>query len=168
MKVGIVSDSHGDAGRLRSALRVLAERGADAIVHCGDVGSIQCVRALGAAGAAAYLVLGNMDRHARELAGAARDCGVNLHWEVVEVEIAEGRHLAATHGHDAAILRELIAEGQFPYVCHGHTHEVRDERVGKTRVINPGALRHSKHPRRPTVALLDTQTDTLEFIDVPR
>jgi hypothetical protein len=39
----------------------------------------------------------------------------------------------------------------------------RDERVGKTRLINPGALHRT--PQR-SVAVLDTATDGLHFLKV--
>jgi hypothetical protein len=167
MKIGIVSDSHGKASRLRAAVALLAERGGEAVVHCGDVGSEQCIEALGAAGLPAYAVLGNVDRRASRLAAAARRCGVSLEPDVAAVAIGDGRHLAATHGHDDRTLAELIAGEQFAYVCHGHTHRARDERSGPVRVINPGALRHPRRPRRPTAALLNAEADTVEFLDVP-
>ena len=63
-------------------------------------------------------------------------------------------------------LSALIASGQFPWVCHGHTHRTRDERIGKVRVINPGALKSPRDPRHPTVAVLDTEADMLEFIEL--
>ena len=41
---------------------------------------------------------------------------------------------------------------------------LRDERIGRTRVINPGALQRA---RRYTVALLDTEMDALELFELP-
>ena len=61
---------------------------------------------------------------------------------------------------------ELVAGGQFPYVCHGHTHRAADERQANVRVICPGALRHPKHPTRPSAAVLDAAEDTVTFIEV--
>ena len=168
MKVGIVSDSHGSASRLTAALEALVGRGAEMVVHCGDIGSAECVQVLGRAGVPAYVVLGNMDRHEARLAAAARACAVRLGWEVVEAPIGDGRHLAAAHGHDEDVLAELVMGEQFPYVCHGHTHRRRDERLGGTRVINPGALRHSRDSEFPTAAILDTVADTVEHITVPK
>ena len=149
-------------------MEVLVGLGAEAVVHCGDVGSAECVEVLGAAGVPAYLVLGNMDRRQTKLAAAARKCGVALEREVVEVPIGDGRHLAATHGHDEQVLAELVIGGQFPYVCHGHTHRIRDDRFAGTRVINPGALRHPKDPKHPAAAILDTEADTVEHVLVPK
>ena len=166
MKIGIVSDSHGKAKRLQAAVEILARHGAEAIVHCGDVGAGDCIALLGRAGVPAYVVSGNMDRHTDRLLTAAETSGVSFRGDVVEVPLGDGRCLVVTHGHDEGILNELILDEQFPYVCHGHTHRVRDERVGAVRVICPGALRHPRHPRHPTVAVLDTDTETLEFVEV--
>ena len=164
MKIGIVSDSHAKADRLRRALTALIARGAQAVVHCGDIGSTACLDALAAAGVPAYAVAGNMDRHLDRLQAAARKGGVRLSLETVLLPLGGGSYLAATHGHEPATVAHLLAERRFAYVCLGHTHQVRDERVGTTRVINPGALHHA-HP--PTVALLDTDADTVEHIEVP-
>ncbi len=166
MKIGIVSDSHGKAGCLRAALELLASHCCEAVVHCGDIGSTECVELLGAAGMPAYAVAGNMDHHVGRLESAANECGVKFAWEVVEVPLAADQFLVATHGDDVGVLAELIEGGQFPYVCHGHTHCTRDERFGNVRVIGPGAIRHPRHPRHPTVVVLDTDTDTLQFIKV--
>jgi len=163
MVIGIVSDTHGKAGRLRQALAVLVERGARAIVHCGDIGSTECLTALAEAGLPAYAVVGNMDRHLDRLAAEARRTGVVLSFDTILLPLSDGTYLAATHGQDAAALAQLIGAGRFRYVCHGHTHRVRDERVGACRVINPGAL----HFARPmTVAVLDTDADTVEHVEI--
>jgi hypothetical protein len=166
MKIGIVSDSHGKTKRLKAALALLGRRDVEMIVHCGDVGSEACIEELGGAAAPAYAVAGNMDRHAERLAARAQQRGVHFAWEVIEVPIGRGQHLVATHGSDESVLTELIAGGQFRYVCHGHSHRTRDERVGGVRVINPGALYNNRRPHHPTVAVLDTEADSLEYIPV--
>ena len=164
MKIGIVSDSHGNVRRLQAALDAFAGRGAQAVVHCGDVGGVKCLHALADSGLKSYVVAGNTDRRADRLEQTARRLNIRFAWEVIEVPIAGGEYLVATHGSDAKILGELIAGRQFPYVCRGHTHRASDERHGPVRVINPGALHHPKHPRCPTAALLNTETGALEQI----
>jgi len=166
MKIGIVSDSHGMARRLRAALGILTSGGVDAIVHCGDIGSIRCLELLGAVGVPIYAVAGNMDRHIERLESAAAERNVTFSWEVVEVPIGGDRFLVAAHGHDERILGGLLAGQQFPYVCHGHTHCTRDERIGKVRLINPGALCRPRSPGGPTAAILDTDKDELEIVKV--
>ena len=165
MKVGIVSDTHGKLERLNEALDQLLGRGAEAMVHCGDIGSAECLAALGARWAPAWAVAGNMDRRLPALIAAARKAGVQFGQQVVQLPVGDGRRLAATHGNDPGVLASLIGGGEFAYVCHGHTHRRRDERIGACRVINPGAL-HRPRDTRATAALLETATDTVEFVDV--
>ena len=164
MKIGIVSDSHGEAARLERAMGIFAAHGAEAIIHCGDVGGDTCLRLLAAAEAETYVVAGNMDRRLDELSARAEELGIHFSWEVIEVPLGDGRHLVATHGHDGRVLGELVCDHQFPYVCHGHTHKPRDERTEGIRIINPGALHRAKVP---TIAVLDTETDMLEHVLVP-
>jgi len=168
MKIGIVSDSHGKTDRLKSALQILTARDVEAIVHCGDVSKASSIELLGETHPDTYLVAGNMDHHVSRLAEVAEKCGVHFGWEVVEVPLGGGQHLVATHGSDEQVLGELIADQQFPYVCHGHTHRRRDERIGSTRVINPGALHHPVHGHAPAVAVLDTETGELEWIEIEK
>ncbi|MBS3733422.1 MAG: metallophosphoesterase family protein [Phycisphaerae bacterium] len=168
MRVALVSDSHGDVRRLRRALDALVARGAEAVVHCGDVGSVECVAALGDAAPTALAVAGNMDRRVDQLAAAAERAGVTFSTRHVELDIGGGAEtpsgLVATHGDDARLLAELIRGEQFAYVCHGHTHRRRDERFGAVRVINPGALRHPRGGSGPGAALLDTDAGAVNWV----
>ena len=59
--------------------------------------------------------------------------------------------------------RRVLAEQKHDYLLQGHTHVRQDVRVGRTRVINPGAL-HRANPK--TVALLNTSNDFVEFLEI--
>jgi hypothetical protein len=159
MKVGILSDTHGNLRALGAALEIFSAKGMEVIVHCGDVGAAKCIRVVGTCGLPAYVVAGNMDRRVDRLAETAAAWGVNFSDEVIKVPLAGGAYMAVTHGHDPAILNGLIDGGQFPYVCHGHTHRPGDQRIGNVRVINPGALERAG---MRTFAALDTERDILE------
>jgi uncharacterized protein len=167
MIIGILSDTHGRTDRLSSVLSQFADAGVEAIVHCGDIGSTECIRELGTADAPTYLVAGNMDWGVFHIPKTAEKAGVNFSRDTVEVDLGDGRHLIATHGHHEDLLDDLIMGGQFPYVCHGHTHRLRDQRIGDVRIINPGALNHPRNPRHPTAAILDTETDALTILNIP-
>lgn len=163
MKIGLVSDSHGKTKLLKAAMEIFAERSVEALVHCGDICSAGHVEILASVGCRTYLVQGNMDRRIDNLTEITQQLNIYFHPHAVEVALPEGDYLVATHGNDPHLLKGLIGDPQFPYVCHGHTHEQRDERIGVSRVINPGALHHV-YP--PTIAILETETDNLEFIEV--
>jgi len=161
MKIALVSDSHGKADRLGRAIGMLIDKGAEVVVHCGDLGGADCLRVLGAAGVPAYAVAGNMDRHVPHLAEVAASCGVTFGARSVEVDLGNGRLLIATHGHDERLVGEVCARRQYAYLCHGHTHVRCNTRVGSMQVVNPGAV-HRGRPR--SAALLDSETGQVEFI----
>lgn len=163
MIIGIVSDSHGNSRRLKAALAEMIRRQVKTIVHCGDIGSIDNIKMLGSVPAAIYLVAGNTDRQIDHLESTARRYNIHFAWEVVAVAMDEDRYLVATHGDDEQVLGSLVLGQQFPYICHGHTHHLRDERIGCARVINPGALHRCS---RPTIVVLDTERDHIDVVDV--
>jgi predicted phosphodiesterase len=71
----------------------------------------------------------------------------------------DGKTVLVFHGHERGFARAVRSAGA-DYVLCGHTHRADDVRVGRTRVINPGALSRA---RPPSVAVLDTAVDDLTF-----
>lgn len=160
-KIGIMSDTHGAVARTKWALDILRSRGVDSIIHCGDITSVEVLQLFD--GWRAAIVWGNMDQDPTLQLAAEKLEGVSL-GDVLAVEI-DGVRLAACHGDDTSTLRELIHSGLYRYVFHGHTHLRRDELIGSTRVINPGALGGNRKQSR-SVCVLDLARDEVEFIEV--
>jgi uncharacterized protein len=79
-----------------------------------------------------------------------------------ELELG-GKTFAVFHGDDFTLSRRLTLEKRHDYLLQGHSHVRMDERVGRMRVINPGAL-HRANPK--TVAVLDTESDALQFLTI--
>lgn len=164
MKIGILSDTHGDVGRSVRALEVLLTRGCAAIVHCGDIGSAEVLDELSALCAAhgvpLHAVLGNVDEYEPELRNPRAQDGARVWGLRAELEF-DRRTFAVLHGHQPRALEEAISGGRFDFVLTGHTHTAEDRLVGATRVINPGAV-YRAHP--PSVAVLDLDTGAVDFI----
>ncbi len=160
MLVGILSDSHGNVTRVERALAWFDAQGARTLIHCGDVGDEPVFEEL--AGREVRFVWGNCDDPTPALRALIRSLGLPLPRESPLTFELDGRRFAVMHGHEPAFER-LGAAPPFDYVCHGHTHTKRDERLGKCRIINPGAL-HRASP--PSIALLDTTTDRLVYYDL--
>ena len=169
-RIGLLSDSHGRAETTRRAVAVLCEAGAERLIHLGDVGNIEVIDALLVSNAAAadpdatlpaHLVFGNVDWDHHDLGVYARHLGMHVEHPLGCVK-ADGVTVCFTHGDNPRLLDEALAR-QPKYLCHGHTHQKRDERVGPTRLINPGALFRAA---TYTVALLDTDHDRVTFLPV--
>jgi hypothetical protein len=141
MKIGVLSDTHGDVACLERAIRILKKFGVGLIIHCGDVG-VEVVSSL--KGLNTHFVPGNMD-DLQQLREAIIEPEHRLHESVGELEI-EGRKAAFLHGHDVHLLRHTIHSGHWDLVCHGHTHAFSKGHDGRTLVLNPGALSRTNHP----------------------
>lgn len=168
-RIGLLSDSHGQAAVTQRAVQLLVEQGAAVLLHMGDVGTIEVIDALAAAGPdgqgqiEAHLVFGNCDWDAAALQRYAGQLGVQVDHPVGRLDY-DGGELLFMHGHDNAAMRQGL-EQQVRWLCYGHTHEQADSRHGPTRLINPGALHRAAVY---TVATLDTENDQLSFFTVPK
>jgi putative phosphoesterase len=158
MKIGIVSDSHGSLPPLLRALDLLRQQNISAVLHCGDIDDAPSILLF--AGWTAHFVFGNVDWDRARLRAAAEEVGATFHDPFGDL-VLEGVKIAFLHGDDLSLLRDLENAGYYDYIFHGHTHQAAERRVGKTRVINPGALYRAR-PR--TCAALDLATGKLETL----
>lgn len=161
MLIGILSDSHGRVATTRRAVQTLRDGGAELLLHLGDIGSIDVIDEL--VGQNARIVFGNCDLDEAVLSRYAESVGVTVDHPIGRVE-AGGRCIAFTHGHMTRLMDQALRDG-VDYLLSGHTHEVHDERVGSTRMINPGALFRAP---RYTACLLDPAQDALTFVEIDR
>jgi putative phosphoesterase len=158
--LGIVSDSHDNVAALAAVADGLRHRGILDVVHCGDVcdgGTLDLL-----AGFRVRVCLGNNDS-ARDLARAAARIGGSFAPEL-DIEIG-GKRMYVAHGDRWSVLDAVVQAGKHDYLFHGHTHVPRDERLGTTRVINPGALHRAA---AWTWGVLDLAGGALETVTVPR
>lgn len=161
MKLGILSDSHGQAKRTRDAVALLGDAGAHLFIHLGDVETEAVIDEL--AGHPVRLVFGNCDWDIPSLTDHARFLGVQVDHPIGLLRHNDLR-VAYTHGDRAGLMNEALETG-VEYLLHGHSHELRDEMVGSTRIINPGALFRAA---RYTVATLDLESGALAIHDLPK
>lgn len=155
MRVGILSDSHGQADIVRRVMTLFDACGVDEVIHCGDVGGSAVFDEL--VGRSCHFVWGNCDQVNGGLRAYLEGVGLRPPADVPLELTLDGRRFAVFHGHEpqAAGMESLR---DVDYCLHGHTHVRRDERVGRMRIINPGALFRA---RVKTVAILDTGSDAL-------
>lgn len=162
MKIGILSDTHNDVINLQKALAIFYRENIQTVIHCGDLTSPET--AVHLKGFTFVYVHGNMDRNPL----AIRQTLFDLNPSSVAAnhfsgELLPGIRVAVTHGHIPGKIATFIDQG-YNYIFHGHTHRHRDEIIGGSRIINPGALGGTQHEPR-SVCLLNLKTGHLQFIN---
>ncbi|VFQ44679.1 YfcE family phosphodiesterase [Desulfoluna butyratoxydans] len=164
MRIAIMSDSHDNIWHLKTALDLIAEAEAEAIIHCGDFVAPFMLRRMDKAGIPVHGVLGNNDGSVLTLARAAyRDLDhIHLHETVGKVTLG-GLRIAFTHQPDVG--RAFAATGDFDLVCCGHSHTWHREELGRSTLLNPGEIMGSNGD--PSFALLDTTEGTIRKITFP-
>ena len=154
--IGIISDTHDNVQNIKKAVEIFKKRNVELVIHCGDVVAPLSVRFF--KGLKVHFVKGNCDGDSAGLRKLAEEDGSVYEGETFEITINDKKIFAAH--------LPLIAEQAkgFDYILHGHTHEKRDERIGNTRIINPGG--NYAGDQEHSIAVLDIKTDSLEFIDL--
>lgn len=160
MKIGILTDTHNRYERVRAALQLLAERGVELVLHCGDIEDVEMVRMF--AGTPTHFVFGNCDWDQNGLRYAIEEIGATLHEPFGELQ-SEGRKIAWIHSDNRRLFRELENSNRFDYLFYGHSHHAEQHRTGRTLVVNPGAL-HRVQVK--TFAVLDLASGDIETVTV--
>jgi hypothetical protein len=162
--IGVLSDTHNNTANLRAALEIFQRRGVQRLIHCGDVTDPATLEWL--VEFRVITVFGNGDNSSGEMRDQlVRYDSLNFAGLIYRGQIG-GVKIAAAHGHLPGSLDELIRSGEFDYVFHGHSHRRRDERIGRTRVINPGAL-GGLHREARSICIVDLDARQAEFVLLP-
>lgn len=146
MRLGILSDSHDHLKNLQEALELLRGRGAEFLLHAGDIVSPFAAKVLVRCGLPVLAVFGNNDGERKGLAKL--------------LDIAPGPRRLELGGrciilaHDPADVSEELASGADAVVV-GHTHEALVE-PGNPLRLNPGETGGWLFGRA-TCALLDLE-----------
>ncbi|MGB9748585.1 MAG: metallophosphoesterase [Candidatus Woesearchaeota archaeon] len=158
MLIGIISDTHDNISVLRRAVSEMKKRKISTIIHAGDLCAPITLNEL--KDFKLIFALGNVDGDVLLIKNRLNLMnGVFLGFGgVVNVE---NKSFAVFHGHYPFILDSLIKSQDFDYIITGHTHKKRNEKVGKTRIINPGCM-YSTHEN--SFAILNLEKDAVEFI----
>ena len=134
--IGIISDTH---GALQPGVAKAFEK-ADVIIHAGDVGKPEVLKALRAI-APVVAVRGNMDG-----GGWAR--------ELPKTEVVEIEEVSIYVLHDVYSLDLDPATAGFEAVISGHTHRPSIEKMDGVLYLNPGSARSPRSNYPATVAII--------------
>ncbi|MEZ4528565.1 MAG: metallophosphoesterase [Desulfobacterales bacterium] len=139
MRIAIMSDSHDNLWNMRKALKLIQERNADLILHCGDFVAPFMLREMEQAGIPVHGVFGNNDgdRYLLTKLSFTELSHITLHGMAGELDLA-GYRIAFAHERLKA--DGLVFSGKYDLVCFGHTHTWLQEKIGETLLLNPGEI----------------------------
>ena len=163
MKIAILSDTHNYLPGIQTALNQLQREKVDTIIHCGDMTLAETVDAF--RDYTIYHVWGNGDLDTLAIHFAIQECQAGSSTSEIYTDVLGGKRIAAIHGHNTHLLQTIIENGHFDYVFHGHTHRRRDDEIGGTRVINPGAIGGAFRSSR-SFCILNLENNDLNYYPV--
>ena len=163
MKIGLISDTHDNIQNIRRAVRKFNDKRVDLVIHAGDIVSPNAVESL--ADVKLVGVLGNNDKDVAGLTSAFNKINGKLEGEIYET-VYDGMKFAIYHGTSITKREQLIKSGKYDMFIYGHTHRKDNRFVGNTRVINPGTAEGWFFGLFATIAIFDTSSRNIEFINL--
>ena len=144
VKVCIVSDSHDRADPIAKAVAAAKERGAELVIHCGDLIGAQTIKPALKSGLPVHAIHGNNlgDAQAMHFQSRMSNGQLQYHGAEARLELA-GRKVIVTHYDHLGYA--LACTGDWDVVCCGHSHtaearEVRNVKGTTTWLVNPGTV----------------------------
>jgi putative phosphoesterase len=189
MRIGIVSDLHGNTAGLLRAIELMGD--VDEVLCAGDMVTeykfsnpvLEELRAREIRGVLGNHDIGLLGPHGDRVR-ANPEVNPDLvsylgtHPNSIEVDVGGGKKLLMTHAspctpHHQYVFKgsaelKRFAEVEADFIIIGHTHAQMVERVGRALVINPGSAGQATDPgngRQLSCAVLDTATDEVVIHD---
>lgn len=170
MKICIISDTHDRVDYLHAAIEDAKERGAEVVLHCGDLVAPYTLRKISEFGLPLHVIHGN---NKGDLAAMCRlasnpDNLVKYHGRDASLEI-NGKKIFLIHFPEYADAMALT--GKWDLICCGHNHRSKIEPInhtegdGSTLVVNPGSA-SGLGRIQPTYVLGNLETMQFEIIDI--
>jgi putative phosphoesterase len=169
MRICILSDSHDHRGRLAAAVESARARGAEVVLHAGDVVAPSTLSVLEPLGLPVHVVHGNNagDLFVLTRMAARKGSVIRYHGADADLELAGRRVFVVHYPHDA---RGMASLGDWDLVCCGHSHRTMIERVpnvlgGTTVLVDAGTVGGVAAPA--SYVLGDLETLDFEVVLVP-
>jgi putative phosphoesterase len=154
--VGLISDTHDRLPMVDKAVKALNEENVELVLHAGDYVSPFVIPRFKELKARFIGVFGNNDGDHEFLKRRfSENKRLEIRGNFAKLTL-DGIQIALLHGSDEDLLNALIDCGAFDVVVHGHAHEAKVYRKGKTLIVNPGEV-CGYLTGRCTIALLDTE-----------
>lgn len=163
MQVLIFSDTHDNVWNMQKLLNTVNGT-IDAAIFAGDACAPFMAEYFSQLEVPVYACLGNNDEDQMGLERLSDD---NVHWTFLAQEYGQTTidEVGIAFCHYPQLGSLLAEQGEYDVVVHGHTHESYHKMIGKTLLVNPGAVCgiQSGRPGIASYALYNTETHGLEI-----
>ena len=163
MKIGILSDTHGNRELALIAAQEFMDRGVEVVLHGGDIGSQDVLTGMAElfkpVGLPIYAVIGNRDE---ELGWDFFPKGpaIQLLDRVAKLTLA-GKQIVLSHGDVPNFYEIEEADDRNDYIIFGHSHIREDRFVNQIHMINPGTAGCGEDPTCVVLDLASGQVDVI-------
>jgi len=164
MIVGIMADTHDRLSLVDKAVKVLNEQNVELVLHAGDYIAPFVIPRFEPLKARFIGVFGNNDGERTGLKRKFKEINAEIHGNFSDVAV-DGLRIALLHGSEDELLQSLISVESHDVIIHGHTHEAKAHRKGRTLIVNPGEV-CGYLTEKSTVALLNSQTKEVKIIEL--
>jgi len=154
VKIAVVSDTHNNMANFKKAIDLIKKENIELILHCGDICSQETIDE-------AQKYFGGEMKFAKGNGDHGLDLPEKVELELKNPSTDSGRAKLVAFCHFPDIAKKMAQSGKFDLVFYGHTHRPWDEKIGETRMINPGEIAGQFY--KPTFAVYDTATNKLEL-----
>lgn len=169
MKLCILSDSHDNRRLLVAAVAHAKARGAELVLHGGDVVSPSTLSVLPPLGLPVHVIHGNNtgDLYTMSRMAARKGSLLQYHGPDADLELAGRRVFLVHYPHYA---RGMASTGDWDLVCCGHSHRAIIESIpnakgGQTILVDAGTVGGVAAP--PTYVFGDLERMEFEIVPVP-
>jgi len=162
--VGLIADTHDCLPFIDKAVERLNQEKIDLVLHAGDYIAGFSVQHLKPLKAPLIGIFGNNDGDHELLQKKFKELGADLRGRFAEVMV-DGLRIAMLHGEEEELLNSLTNAESHDVIVHGHTHEAKINRKGKTLIVNPGEV-CGYLSGKSTIAILNTETLEVKIIQL--
>ncbi len=173
MLIGVISDTHDNLVGLKKAIDIFKDKKVEMIVHCGDWVSPFTLEffddEIKDFNIPVKSVVGNNHGDIKRIISTNTKMRNPIEWSkdvTLEFEVDDKKAIIY-HGDDYFILEALIGCQKYDVIFTGHTHTVRNEVVGRTLVVNPGATCYSARGKivdKASISIYDSKVSRAEII----
>ena len=159
-----MSDSHDSWANLEKAIKIANEKGCEVLLFAGDLIAPSGLQILEKFSGTVNIVFGNNDgEKIRLVRSIDASANLNFFYDIYEETLVGVRIFM---NHYPRFVELAAKSGEFDLCVFGHTHTYHHEQIGKTLLVNPGAIQASEvsDTKESSFIIFDCETKKAEKV----